>query len=93
MNFAVVEFSHRTLRNKLCRYFTYKNTYKFVNVLQQFPIAYNITVHAALGMAPAAVTDKHVLDIWTGMNARRSSVRVGKVKFNVDNMLESVRKN
>ena len=33
-------------------------------------------------MAPAAVTDKHVLAICKMMNAR-SRVRVGKVKFNV----------
>ena len=34
-------------------------------------------------MAPAAVTDKHVLEIWTRMKDRKCRVRVGKVKFNV----------
>jgi len=82
VNCAVVERVHRTLRNKLFRYFTYKNTYRFVDVLQQFVESYN-TVHTAHGMAPATVTDKHVLAIWTRMNARRSRVRVGKVKVNV----------
>ena len=53
-----------------------------MNVLQQFVKAYNNTVHTALGVAPAAVTNKHVLEIWTRMNDR-SRVRVGKVKFNV----------
>ena len=33
-------------------------------MLQQFVRAYNKTVHTALGMAPAAVTDKHVLEIY-----------------------------
>jgi hypothetical protein len=32
-------------------------------------------------MAPAAVTDKQVLDIWTRTNDKRSRVRIGKVKF------------
>ena len=52
-------------------------------MLQQFVKAYNNTVHAAHGMAPAAVTDKHVLELWTRMNARNSRVRVGNVKFDV----------
>ena len=33
-------------------------------------------------MAPAAVTDKLVLEVWTRMNGR-SYVRLGRVKFNV----------
>jgi hypothetical protein len=80
---AVVERAHRTLRNKLYRYFTYKNTYRFVNSLQQFVKAYN-TVHTAHGLAPSAVIDKHVLEIWTRVKYRTSSVRVGKVIFSVE---------
>ena len=34
-------------------------------------------------MAPAAVTKKHVLEIWIRMNDRGFRVRVGRVKFNV----------
>ena len=34
-------------------------------------------------MADAAGTIKHILEIWTRMNDRRSRVRVGKFKFNV----------
>ena len=52
---AVVERAHRILRNKLYRYFTYKNTYRFVSVLQKFVKAYNNTVNTAHGMA--AVTE------------------------------------
>ena len=36
-----------------------------------------------LSMAPASVTGKHVLEIWTRVNDKRSGVRVGRVKFNV----------
>jgi len=79
---AVVERTHRTLRNNLYRYFTYKNIYRFVNVLQNFVKAYN-TVHTTHGMAPPVVTDKNVFEIRTGMNDRMSRVRVGRVKFNV----------
>jgi len=67
----------------LYRYFNYKNTYRFVNVLQHFVKAYN-KIHTAHGLAPAAVTDKHVLEIWSRMNARKSRLHVGKVKFDVE---------
>jgi hypothetical protein len=79
---AVVERARRTLRNKLNTYFTYKNTYRPVNVLQQFVKAYN-TVHTTHGTATAALTCKPVLEIWTRMNDRRCRVRLGRVKFNV----------
>jgi len=87
----VVERAHRTLTKKLYRYYTYKNTYRFVNVLQQFVKAYN-TINTAHGVAPAAVTDKPVLVIWTRMNASRSRVRVRKLNSMWDSVLESVRK-
>ena len=34
-------------------------------------------------MAPAAVTDAHLLEIWNNMNEKRSRVRIGSVKFSV----------
>ena len=34
-------------------------------------------------MAPAAVTDKHLLEIRTRMNEKRSRVLVGRLKFKV----------
>ena len=66
------------------RSFTYNNTYRFVDVLQQSVKACNNTVHTSLGMAPTAVTAKNVIEIWTRMNDRRTRVRVGRVKFNVE---------
>ena len=74
---------HRTLRNKMYRYFTYKNTYRFVDVLPQLVKAYNYTVHSSIGMAPSAVTDGHVLEIWTRMDRKRSRARMGRVRFRV----------
>ena len=69
--------------NKLYRYFTYKKTYRFVNVLQEVVKAYNNTVHTAHVMVTAAATDKHVLEVWGRMNDGRSHVRKGRFKFNV----------
>jgi len=78
---AVVEPVHRTLRNKLYRYFPYKNKYRYIDILPKFVKAINNTVYTATGMGPAAVTDKHVLEKWTSIKDKRSRFRKGGVKF------------
>ena len=84
LNCAVVDRAHRTLRDKLYIYLRYKNTRRFVDVLQLFVGVYNDTVPTALGMFPAVVTDKHVLEIGTRMNRKRSRFsRVAKLGFAV----------
>jgi transposase len=64
---SVVERVNRTLRDKLYRYFTYKNTYRFIHVLPKFVAEYNATVHSTTGMAPGDVRDTDVLAIWNKM--------------------------
>jgi N-methylhydantoinase A/oxoprolinase/acetone carboxylase beta subunit len=73
------------------RYFIYKYTYRFVNVLQQFVKAYK-AVNSALGMAPAVVTDKHILEIWTRLNDMRSRVPVEEINSMWDSLLKLVKK-
>jgi hypothetical protein len=50
---SVVERAHCTIRDKLYRYFTYKNTYRFIDVLQKIVRGYNASVHSTTGKAPA----------------------------------------
>jgi len=80
---SVVERAHRTIRDRLYKYFTYKNTYRYIDVLPKFVKAYNDTVHSATGIAPSRVTDSLVLAIWKRMEARRCGVRVAKAEFRV----------
>jgi len=71
------------IRDRLYKYFTYKNTYRYIDVLPKFVRAYNDTVHSATGMAPSRVTDFEVLAIWKKMEGRRRGVRFAKTKFRV----------
>jgi len=55
---AVVERWHRTLLGKLYRYFTYKNTSRYVDIIQDLVTSYNDTYHSSIKMAPSDV-DEH----------------------------------
>ena len=53
---AVVERFNRTLKERMWRYFTHKNTRRYVDVLQDVVRAYNHTRHTSTRMQPAVVT-------------------------------------
>jgi len=50
VKWAVIERAHRTIRDKLYGYFTYKK-YMYINVLQKFVKVYD-TIHSTTGMVP-----------------------------------------
>lgn len=56
---AVAERVIRTLKSRLYRYFTYKKSWKYLNVLQQIVDSYNKTKHRAIGMAPIEVNKQN----------------------------------
>jgi len=53
---AVVERFNRTLKERMWRYFTHKNTRRYIDVLQNIVNAYNHTRHSSTRMQPAVVT-------------------------------------
>jgi len=52
---AVVEGFNRTLKEKMFRYFTYKNTRRYTDVLEDLLHSYNNTYHRSIGMSPLEV--------------------------------------
>ena len=77
---SIVERAHRTIRDKLYKFFTHKNTYRYIDVIQEFVTGYNASVHSSTGMAPAVVTDSDVLAIWKRMQNKQGKVRIKKQK-------------
>lgn len=53
---AVIERFNRTLKERMWRYFTHKNTRRYITVLQDIVHAYNHTRHSTIKMQPAVVT-------------------------------------
>jgi hypothetical protein len=52
---AVVERFNRTLKTKMFRYFTHRNTYRWIDVLDKLLESYNNTYHSAIRMTPNQV--------------------------------------
>ena len=76
MKCSCIERAHRTIRAKLYNYFTFKNSYRYIDVLADFVTGYNATVHSSTGIAPASVTDSDVLDIWKRLKRKNKRERV-----------------
>jgi hypothetical protein len=72
-----------TVRDKLYKYFTHQNTYRYIDVLPKFVEAYNNTVHTATGMALSKVSDRDILAIWKSAQQREQRIQRALVKFSV----------
>ena len=61
---SMVERWHRTLKQRMYRYFTAHNTLRYVDVLQPLIHTYNQSCHRSIGMAPHQVAEKTVPKVW-----------------------------
>ena len=56
---AIVQRFNRTLKTRMCRYFTHSKSYRYVDVLQDLVHSCNHTSHSSIGMAPTSVNVKN----------------------------------
>ena len=60
---SVVERFNRTLKTKMWKYFTHRNTYRFIDVLSDMIYSYNRSYHRTIGRAPADVSTENADDV------------------------------
>ena len=90
---ALVERLNRTLKTKMWKYFTSRNTYKWLDVLPKVVHAYNHAKHRVIKMRPADVNKENSALVWErlyGKDERNKrtirgidegdTVRISKVK-------------
>ena len=80
---ALLSSAHSAQYATNYKFFTYKNTYRYIDALQDFVAGYNATVHSSTGMTPESVTDSDVLGIWKRMQSKQVRVRIKKAKYSV----------
>jgi hypothetical protein len=80
---AVIERFNRTLKTKMYRYFTWKNTYRYLDVINDLLTSYNNSRHSTIGMPPSKVNPSNIYSVWQRTKACRSKIPKGAVKFKV----------
>lgn len=67
---SIVERFNRTLKSKMWRYFTHRQTFKWIDILQQLVSAYNNSIHRSIREKPINVTYENESDIRNHMYPR-----------------------
>ena len=68
---SVVERFNRTLKERLYRYFTAKNTFDYKEALPDVVRGYNATPHSSIGVAPDRVTLTNSAKVWERLYGKR----------------------
>ena len=90
---AVVERFNRTLKSRLWRYFTHKNTYRYIDVLQKIVHAYNDSWHLATKMVPASVNLYNAAKARQNLAQRYKVTRTRLPKYKVGDLVRVSRAN
>lgn len=68
---SIVERFQRTLKSKMWRYFTFKNTYKYIDILQDLIYSYNHSFHSSIKMCPCDVSCNNIMTVWRNLYDRK----------------------
>ena len=78
---TIAERFIRTLKEKLWRYFTYKNTRRYIDVLNDIVFAYNHTFHRSIGQTPASVNKTNQEQVWQSLygdlREKKTKLKIG----------------
>ena len=78
---AVLERWHRTLKERMFRAFTAKNTLSYLEMLPKLIHTYNRTPHSTIGVAPIDVTSKNERDVWDRVYGKRLAMSKKKARL------------
>ena len=88
------ERATKTIKKKLARYMSFKQTHRWVAILDDVVYSYNHSHHRSIQMTPAQVTKKDVNRLWTlqyepkvTLKKRRNIKRVSIFKFKLGDLV------
>merc|ERR1712002_251379 len=64
---SIVERFNRTLKEKMWKYFTHRNTVKYMPVLQKLVTSYNNSYHRSIKTKPALVNKSNEGIVWKNL--------------------------
>lgn len=78
----------KTIKKRIYRYFTHKQTYRYIDKLQHFVSSYNNTYHRSIKMKPTEVTKYNEKQLWFSqyveplmLKKKKKSLNQQKAKF------------
>lgn len=80
---AIVERFNRTLRNRLYRYLSYKNTHKYIDVLEDIIEAYNQSYHRIIQMSPSEVNESNRIEVLSNIRKSHPVVKDRRKPYSV----------
>lgn len=82
---SVCERFIRSIKSIIYKYFTYKKTKKYIDVLDKLVDIYNNRKHRSIGRSPVDVNENNILSVWKFMtkNYPKTIFNEKRVKFNV----------
>ena len=90
---SIVERWVRTIKEKMWKYFTENNTYKYIDVLPDLLEDYNNTVHSSIKMSPIdASKKKNELTVWRNLYPDRFKTSRLTPKFSVGDFVRITKK-
>ena len=90
---SIVERWIRTMKEKMWKYFTDNNTYKYIDVLPELVEDYNNTVHSSIKMTPIdASKKKNELTVWRNLYPDRYKINNLTPKFSVGDEVRIIKK-
>jgi Integrase core domain len=72
---CIAERVIRTLKEKIFKYFTHKNSCRYLDVLQDIIHAYNHTYHRSIGTKPANVSEDNFIDVWRRLYSDKLGIK------------------
>ena len=63
----IAERAIKTIKMKIQHYMTYKQTFKYIDHLQDFVDSYNSSKHGSIGMSPQDVSKETAVEVWKNL--------------------------
>ena len=84
----IIERLNRTIKGIMLRYFTKKNTRRYINIFQEIASKYNASYHRSIKMAPKDFNKDKETQVWINLYEKRiSHKRRKKSKFSVGDFI------
>ena len=88
MKASIVERFNRTLKTRMFKYLTAKQTLRYIDVLQDLVASYNSRKHRSIGIAPKNVNTNNQKQIWKQQYKSSVKSRAVKKKFKVGDIVK-----